>query len=118
MMSKEIYEKELAKVVKATGLTSEQVKALSSAMSSTWQEIGSDWLEAMIGHGSRKTISRAEVIEAVTDADCLKTHVQWRGWGKDGKEMLLTVINLYYKMDEKKQRAINEFAFPFKRYGW
>lgn len=78
-----------------------------SAMSNTWQVIGSDCFQAQIDCGEEsRDMKRAEVMEVVADANYMEMY------GND-KE----AVSEFRKLDYKDQNVILKKAFPYTRYG-
>ena len=118
MTPKEQRDKEMARVAKKAGLTTDQLTLISLMMNEVWNEVGSDLLQcAGIGERSGKSIPRDEVIEVVTDAGRLDYAVRNFSEGPKRAEAA-EVLKLYYAMDPAQQRAVDRYAFPAGRYGW
>ena len=81
----------------------DELSNIQSALNRTWQTIGGDVIEANNG----KSISRAEVIEVVLDANYLDLN------GKLDKELLKKFQSLSYK----KRCKIAKETFTYSKYG-
>jgi hypothetical protein len=88
-------------------LTPDMKKRIIRAMDRTWQTIAGDMFQCLADCGEKPIMSRAAVIEVVTDADRMEAY------GGD-KEAYETMRDMTYT-DVKK---IGKEAFPYTRYSY
>jgi len=103
--------------VRISGLNEAQIQAIHRAAMATWDAIGYDCLCATVQSNPRKTtMSKAEVIEVVYDANRLE---QFGAAHLQDQQVLAFVRNNdpWTKERSEAVHAILKKAFPYARYG-
>jgi hypothetical protein len=88
-------------------LDNEMVKRIQEMAARTWDVIGGDVLTILEQEGEVPVMSKADVIETVSDADYMLTH-------GDDKE----AYQIWKELDFDEQFKVLKGAFTYARYGW